>query len=118
MERLKQLKMLLGIEDAAKDELLSFELELVERQVLDYCDIEELPDTLQGTVIRMAADLFRLEGYGSEQKPAAVQSVSRGDVQVSYGTEGGNYNEMTGAGGASFLNNYKMALNRYRKLRW
>lgn len=74
---LEKLKLILGVQDAEQDGVLSFALETVQDEVKNYCHIDEIPTALENIVVRMAADLCRSEGYGQAEKPQTVQSVSR-----------------------------------------
>ena len=114
-EQLERLKLLLGVNDESKDGVLSFALETVQEMVLNYCNIEEIPEGLKNTVVRMAADLYRSEGYGQEAAPKTAQSVTRGDVTVNYGSGSTVANA---SGEKSILDDYRGQLNVYRKLRW
>jgi hypothetical protein len=112
--------MILGISesDAEKGGLLDFVLETVTDMIKNYCHIDTLPDGLHNVAVRMAAELWRAEGYGETGGTGGqrVTSVRRGDVTTSFGSAGGEYNENTGAGGASFLKNYTKQLQAYRQL--
>lgn len=113
---LDKLKLILGIkaEDTEKDGVLSFSLETVEDEVKNYCNIDEIPATLENTVVRIAADLCRSEGYGQANAPRVAQSVSRGDVTINYGS-GKATAEIGGV--KSFIDDYKTQLQAFRKLR-
>ncbi len=117
---LKTIKVLLGIsaEDSSKDELLDIMLTTASDMAINYCHIDSLPDGLKGVVVRMAVDIYRAEGYGQASGGGSqiVQQVKRGDTAVTYAQSGGNYNIMTGAGGADFVKNYTKQLNAYRQV--
>lgn len=115
MTELEKLKMLLGVTDASKDGVFSFALETVHEMVKNYCGIEEIPEGLTNTVVRMAADLSRSEGYGSEAAPQTAKSVTRGDVTIAYGGTGAAAG-LTGE--KAVLDDYRTQLNAYRRLRW
>lgn len=118
---LANLKLLLGVTGNDKDGLLQFVLDSVINQVRTHCNMDELepiPPGLETIIVRMAVDLWRLEGYGQEATAKEVSSVKRGDVTTTFQAVGGNYNAMTGAGGAEFIKAYTRQLNAYRKLRW
>ncbi len=115
MTELEKLKMLLGATDASKDGVLAFALENVHELVKNYCNITEVPPALENTVVRMAADLYRSEGYGNETAPQAAKSVTRGDVTISYG-DGATVASITG--GKAILDDYKTQLQAFRRLRW
>ena len=94
-------------------ELLQFVLELACDKVKNYCHIEDIPKELENTIIRLATDIFRTEGYGSEEKPQEVTSVKRGDVSTSFASVATSENVQS-----DYLSKYKAELNRFRKLRW
>lgn len=102
------LKEMLGVED--KDVQIEFALESAKNVVTDYCNIEEIPASLETTVIRMAIDIYRNEQPGESEKPQAVKSVSIGDTSTSFGdTASSDYTQ-------SILKNYAKQLNRYRRV--
>lgn len=112
---LENLKMVLGIGDTSQDGVLSFILETIQVEVKNYCNIDEIPAALENIIVRMAADLYRSEGYGQAQKPQTAQSVSRGDVTINYGS-GAATAEITD--GKSILDDYAAQLQAFRRLRW
>ena len=114
---LEKLKMLLGITDEEQDGVLSFILDTVTDMVLNYCNLDEIPQRLENIVVRMAADQYRSEGYGQAAAPQVAQSVMRGDVTVNYGS-GNNGNTAEITGGKSILDDYRAQLNAFRRLRW
>lgn len=83
-ECLIQLKMLLGIEDGGKDKLLSFIISDTERMILDFCRLDTLPTQLESLVPVIAADYYRAKGYGTEQSPEVIKTITEGDRSVSY----------------------------------
>lgn len=109
-DRKEKLKSLLGITGDEKDVLVGFAIENAEETVKNYCHIEEVPEGLSNTVIRMAMDIYRKEQPGESETPLAVKSISEGDTSTSFGTpETGGYAE-------SVLKDYKIQLNRYRRV--
>ena len=114
MPMLDTLKSLLGptvIEGAAQ-----FCLEEAQQLALDYCNLEALPAGLESTVVRMAADLYRIEGYGQASVPKGpVTAVKEGDQSVSFAADRAG---AIAGNGASLLKGYTQRLNAYRKLRW
>lgn len=119
--RLEQLKMLLGVTDDAKDAQLTFELELVEGQILAYINHDTLPEALERTLTAIAAAHWRSAGYGSEQAATGpVASVKRGDVTTSFAVaSGADAGAGTfGLGGGDGFFGWRTVLNAFRKLRW
>ena len=111
---LKKLLMILGKSDITSDEseLLQFVLDLAVDKVKNYCHIEVVPKGLENTVVRIAADFWRAEGYGSEDKPKEVTSVKRGDVSTSFASV-----STAEAVQGDFLSKYRAELNSFRKLK-
>lgn len=107
--RTDKLKALLGVTGNEKDVLVEFALKNAEETVKNYCHIDEIPEGLSTTVLRMAADIYRNEQMGSEDVPQSVSSVTVGDTSTSFKTSSTEFSE-------SIMKNYKAALNRYRKV--
>lgn len=123
MERLNQLKILLGIspEDVTKDEVLILELSLVERQIINFINCETLPSELETPLVFICAAYHKQAASGTEETPqGAVSSVSRGDVSVSFsatsGASGAAGTYDLGDGGSFF--GWRATLVPFRKLRW
>lgn len=112
---LKKLLLILGKSNPTSEEteLLQFVLDTATQKVLSYCNIDKIPEGLTNTVVRMAADIWRIEGYGSESKPQEVTSVKRGDVSTSFASVSTTETVL-----GDYLSKYKSVLNHYRKLRW
>lgn len=108
---LTRLKELLGIpkEETSRDAELLFVIDDVEETVKNYCHISKVPDGLINTCYRMSADICRAEGFGQAETPVAVASISEGDTSTSFTSRS---SEIAG----TLLKNYRMQLNRYRKL--
>lgn len=109
----EKLKALLGLTDAEIDAAtvasVEFALANAEEVVKNYCHIDEIPQGLSNTVLRMAMDIYRNEQPGSVEVPQAVSSVKIGDTTTSFKTSSTEYAE-------SIMKNYKAVLNRYRKV--
>lgn len=114
MSQLEKLKKLLGIplEDDSKDFSVQFALDDAEQIIKDYCHIDEVPEALNNTVIKMAIDSYRNENLGEEVSPlGSISSISEGDTSVSYRSNAAEFKD-------SLLKDYKSKLNKYRKLVW
>ena len=114
MTNLEKLKKLLGIplEDNSKDFLLEFILEDTEQIIKDYCNIKEVPEELNNTVLRMAIDLYRNKNPGEEDNSlGSISSITEGDTSISYRSSATEFKD-------SLLNDYKAQLNKYRRLVW
>lgn len=109
-QALEQLRHLLGNPEEISEEILKFALEDTAEHVQNYCHIDEIPDGLMHTWVRMALDLVRNESFGSASLPNSVKSISMGDTSTSFG----NISDSSYAG--SLLKTYEKTLRRYRKL--
>lgn len=121
VERLANLKTILGITGNEKDNQLSFVLNVTEDQVLSYIHHETLPENLERTLILIAAAYWKTAGFGNEQTASGpVTSVKRGDVTTSFAATGGaDASAGTfGLGVGDGFFGWRTALNAYRKLRW
>lgn len=110
---LKRFKGLLGIPEAdvSRDIPMQFILDDVEETVKNYCNLDDIPETLVNTAYRMAMDLYRYVRPGESNAPMVVASFSEGDTSTSF----------TGAADAlnvGILMDYQGQLNRYRKVVW
>jgi len=112
---LKKFLLILGKSNPTSDEteLLQFVLDSAVDKVKNYCHIETVPKGLENTVVRIAADFWRSEGYGNEEKPREVTSVKRGDVSTSFASVSASE-----AVQSDFLSKYRAELNSFRKLKW
>lgn len=109
-EKLETLKRFLGISGEEQDAMLEFILLDIEETVKNYCNLEEVPEGLQHTVLRMAVDVYRNEKPGEDGVPVTVKSISEGDTSTSFGTvETSGYVE-------TVLKDYRKQLNRYRRV--
>lgn len=105
MEQLGTLKMLLGIKDDEQDGLLSFLINDTINMIMSYCHIEVLPRQLESLVPKIAADMYRIKGYGDSKSPEVVKSVSEGERSVTYAE---NDND-------EIFSNYYKRLDPFRK---
>jgi hypothetical protein len=109
---LEKLKLLLGIKDTTKDDILQFTLDRVEDIIKNYCNIKEIPAELNNTVISMAMELYRLENFGNEEGKKEVKSIQVGDTTTTFETS----KDMNIA--EELLKDYKAQLALYRKVKW
>lgn len=97
--------MLLGISAPTETQsgIISFLVEDTIEAVRAYCRIEIVPHQLSRLIAQMAARQYRENGYGSEEVPTDVKSVSEGARSVSFGTR-----KLSG-----ILNDYRARLKPY-----
>lgn len=110
---LERLNNLLGITEENPNPYTEFALEDAKNKVLNYCNIEEIPQQLETTVIRLAMDIFRGGGYGEETVTGQVVSVKRGDTSTTFADT-----SKSEAIDTDYISKYRAILNSYRKLRW
>ena len=120
-DRLKKIKVLLGIDDTNQDEILLFVIQTVEDLVLSYINQDALPSPLENALIVMCVSYYKSAGLGTDQTVSGpVASVSRGNVSTSFavsaGASGSAQTFNLGAGDDFF--GWRNVLNEYRKLRW
>lgn len=108
---LEKLKGLLGValEDASQDVSLQFVLDSVEEAVLNYCNLDRLPDGLANTCYRMAVDLYRYEKPSESGAPLRVSAITEGDTSTSFAL-------LSDALKGTVLKDYTRQLNRYRRI--
>ncbi|MBQ2669867.1 MAG: phage head-tail connector protein [Clostridia bacterium] len=106
-EALTTLKTLLGITGDTQDTILDIIIDEVINMIQGYCRIDEIPTKLESYIPIMAADYYRLKGYGKAAAPEFVKSESQG--KRSYSVE-------VGFNVKSWFNNYKDRLNPFRNL--
>lgn len=115
------------VSEATSDELLSFNFDLIESQVLAYCNRWDFPTGLMLIVIQMVAEYTKANYYKAKALDEAnnpdsrkISSVSRGDTTISYGdnakvTEYGSPSNLA-LDPAGFINDYKARIREYRKV--
>lgn len=115
------------VSEATSDELLSFNFDLIESQVLAYCNRWDLPTGLMLIVIQMVAEYTKANYYKQKAIEDAnnpelkkISSVTRGDTTISYGdnakvNEYGSPNNLA-LDPAGFINDYKARIRQYRKV--
>lgn len=91
------------------DEVYNFAASSAEEAVLNYCNIEEIPDGLVNTTMKIAADILRRGQYGSGDIPVVVTSVKVGDTNTSF-------TSLSDSETAEVIANYEKTLKRYRRV--
>ena len=115
------------VSEATSDEFLSFNFDLIESQVLAYCNRWDFPTGLMLIVIQMVAEYTKANYYRAKAIEQAedlearkINSVTRGDTTISYGdkakvTEYGSPNNLA-LSPEGFINDYKDRIRQYRKI--
>lgn len=88
---LATVKLLLGISNESADEVLLMYISLTTNEILNYCNISELPSALNYTLCQMVADLYRDNQKRNADNSVVgnVSSISEDGRSVSFtnGTE-------------------------------
>ena len=118
-------KILLNINlgDNSKDELLTMLINITKTKVLNYCNLESLPEELEFTVAEMVASLFTSYGVSTEQVSTVAEGVavgkvkkeSLGDYSVEYDVSASSAKKAVTP--ETVLYDYVSQLNKFRKLR-
>lgn len=111
---------------AVSDELLDFNFDLIEAEVLNYCNRIDFPVGLMLIVIKMVAEYTQANYYKeklakdeAEGKAGKVSSIQRGDTSISYG-DNAKVTELGSPSALSvdeFLSNYTNRIIKYRKIK-
>ncbi|AQZ46041.1 DNA-packaging protein [Paenibacillus larvae] len=116
---LKSIKLRLGLSDEFDALVLSYVKEIGER-ILHYCNIKDIPATLQEVWTSMVIDVLRIEQPklpGIEETNGEAENIKIGDTSVSPA----NSSSITNTSKKvmeSIVTNYRVDLNPYRKMRW
>lgn len=128
MDKKEKARLLLREEvaKAVSDEILDFNFDLIEAEVLNYCNRIDFPVGLMLIVIKMVAEYTQANYYKeklakdeAEGKVGKVSSIQRGDTTISYGDDA----KVTELGSPSalsvdeFLSNYTNRIVKYRKIK-
>lgn len=128
MDKKEKARLLLREEvaKAVSDELLDFNFDLIEAEVLNYCNRIDFPVGLMLIVIKMVAEYTQANYYKeklakdeAEGKIGKVSSIQRGDTTISYG-DNAKVTELGSPSALSvdeFLSNYTNRIIKYRKIK-
>lgn len=119
------------VEKATTDETLDFNFDLIEAEVLSYCNRLDFPPGLMLIVIKMVSDYTMANYYkskmaeesekGNENSERTVSSVTRGDTTISYGDKAKVYDFGTPMNAYiavnDFVVNYTDQIRKYRRLK-
>lgn len=128
MDKKEKARLLLREEvaKAVSDEILDFNFDLIEAEVLNYCNRIDFPVGLMLIVIKMVAEYTQANYYKeklakdeAEGKTGKVSSIQRGDTTISYG-DNAKVTELGSPSALSvdeFLSNYTNRIVKYRKIK-
>lgn len=112
-------KLRLDLDDGQKD-LVETYIDEIGRRILHYCNLSEIPAGLKMTWSSMVIDALRIEQPnmdGIEETTSGGESVKIGDTSVSPASGSVLTNASKSVIDQVVLN-YRVDLNRYRRLRW
>lgn len=106
--------------DGSLDGLIESYVAEIEQRIRAYCNVDEVPADLKWTWASMVVDALRIEQSSVDEIDATADrgaSVRVGDTSVTPSSAGGVTNTSKSVIDQVVLN-YRVDLNRYRKLRW
>lgn len=119
---MSDVKVLLGILDESKDGLLLYHIRSVAQKVLNYCNLEEMPDELLPVIVEMVIKAYNawMQNSGSDGGFVAtgvISSITRGDFSVSYDNSEEAAAASQSLASDDFLNQYKLQLQLFKRMR-
>lgn len=119
-EVLANVKLRLGIADELLDPLIDSFVQEVGQRILNYCNILDVPTAIEPTWAAMVIDALRIE----QPNIAEVSNTNGGAVEIQIGDTSVRPSGDSGLTNTSksvidkVVLNYRIDLNRYRKMRW
>ncbi len=116
---LKTVKLRLELDDS-HDELIDSYVQEIGQRILHYCNMAEIPTELEHTWASMVIDALRIEQPnlpGIAETTGGGEEIRVGDTSTAPAHSAGMTNTAKAAIDEVVLN-YRVDLNRYRKLRW
>lgn len=110
----------LHLADDSLDALIESYVAEIEQRILAYCNLDVVPDGLKWTWASMVIDALRVEQSSVEEIEATAdrgESVRLGDTSTAPAGADGTTNTNKAVLDELAVN-YRVDLNRYRKLRW
>ncbi|WP_028988036.1 phage head-tail connector protein [Thermicanus aegyptius] len=117
---LATVKTRLQITDNSLDALIDSYVQEIGRRILHYTNLIEIPAELEHTWASMTIDALRIEQpklHGIAETSGAGEEVTVGDTSSKPAQGSGLTNTSKSAIDAVVLN-YRVDLNRYRRMRW
>ena len=117
---LTKVKLRLGLIDILYDELIDSYVQEIGQRILNYCNILEIPIELESTWASMTIDALRIEQPSIPEianTNGGATEIQIGDTSVKPSVDSGLTNTAKSVIDKVVLN-YRIDLNRYRKMRW
>lgn len=119
-EILALVKTRLHLLDSSQDTLINSYVSEIQNRIVHYCNVDVIPDGLKFTWTAMVMDVLRVE-QSSVQEIADTtdqgETIKLGDTSVAPSKSSGVTNT-TKSLIDKVVVNYRIDLNRFRKLRW
>jgi hypothetical protein len=119
-EILNLVKTRLHLSDASQDPLIDTYVSEIGNRITHYCNVDVVPDELKFTWTAMVMDVLRVEQSSVDEIANTTdhgETVKLGDTSVAPAKIPGITNT-TKSTIDEVVVNYRIDLNRYRKLRW
>jgi len=113
-------KLRLGLSDDALKPLIESYIEEIGARILHYCNVQSVPSGLKFVWVSMVIDAVRVDLPNVDEIGQTVAdggNVKIGDTSVSAG-QGSGITNVSKSAIETVVFNYRVDLNRYRKLRW
>lgn len=111
-----QVKEILNITNTKLDSYLEFCENNITNKILDYCNINEIPERLNSLIQEFLIEQYNLNQNGIGEGKQEITSVKDKEQTVSFQNIGGASSMSKNA--EQFLNKNISSLVVYRKLRW
>lgn len=118
-EVLTIVKLRLGLDDEW-DNLVSSYIDEIGNRIKHYCNLTEIPETLNHTWASMTIDALRIEQPnlpGIAETSGGGGTIKIGDTSVSPAS-GSEVSNTSKSAIDQVVLNYRIDLNRYRRMRW
>lgn len=111
--------------DTSCDTLILFYYKKLSTEILQYCNLTEMPEELNYFIIEKLASILRgklpSSNTGNEEmvKQGLIKSISRGDTKIEYNTDAISSSSSVSVINSFLTSDEKTYLrNTYRKVRW
>lgn len=98
------------------DKIIDFTVDKIMNDIANYCNIpiDELPNELSAVAVSMAVQAIKVNGVLDSESTANIQSLSEGDVSVTFKPVSDIYVALQGLN--PITDNYTNILNNFRRL--
>lgn len=115
-DNIKQIKEILNIQDDKLDNYLMFCEQNIIDKILDWCNIETIPERLNSLIQEFLIEQYNLNKEGIGKGVKEVSNASDNGQSVSFKTVGGTSSMSKNVD--EFLDRNMNTLVKYRKMRW